>query len=400
MDLLRSRLTSRALILCLGVSLFPLYVFPSGGVQPSHALLAAFCLLVAVSGSFGLTSWFALMILTSAYMFVVEAFYGIASSSVTGLISPVFLLYNAIVSASVFSQVTRAGAMPMAMGVSAAATIALISVLVSGVDFTQMSALGRPTGTFNNPNQLGFFSTCLVSMAYVLYRSGNVRYVIYLLLVLSAVYLAVASLSKAAIVATASVVFVSTMPRGSRVGKLLWIAAVVAVLGFVAYKFSSGALDRLLVVQRLYAMANENDSSLASRGYFEFTSGNLAQVLFGLGEHNIRERLGREVHSTFASMLNAYGLVGLLLYLGVFGVWLKKLWTGSGIIGAWCIAGPSILYGLTHNGTRFTFFWLLFAVSIALSQGVASRHSLRSEDGRGRVYSSGRASELTEHTRI
>lgn len=355
------------LLLCLGVGLLPLYVFPSGSVQPYHAVLAVFAGLVILSGQMARTVWLNLLAGTVAYIFAVEAIYTMLSGSPTGLIAPVFLLYNTIIAAAVYSHVNRQGAGALALGIVVAAAVTVVAVLIVGVDFTHLSDAGRPTGTFNNPNQLGFFSTCLVSISYVLYRLGYLKYLVYVFLVLSATYLAVASLSKAAILATASVVFISTMPRGSRFLKIAWLGVMLAALSFGLYKFSAGALDRLLFVQRLYGMATENDSSLASRGYFQFLDANVAQILFGLGEHNIRESLGREVHSTFAGMLNNYGLAGLLLLLSVFGVWLRELWRSNGALGVWCIAGPSILYGLTHNGIRFTFFWLLFASSLALA---------------------------------
>ena len=117
-------------------------------------------------------------------------------------------------------------------------------------------------------------------------------------------------------------------------------------------------------LQRLEGLASERDSSLASRGYFVFLEGSFVQTFLGLGTENVDRILGREVHSTFFAILSNYGLVGFALLVAVILVWFKSLWRNYGFVGLVCIAGPSMVYGLTHNGSRFTIFWILFALSL------------------------------------
>ena len=102
-------------------------------------------------------------------------------------------------------------------------------------------------------------------------------------------------------------------------------------------------------------------------------------MLFGLGSQNAREIIGHEVHSTLGSVLNNYGLIGLTLFGTVIFSWAKRIWNAHGFIGLICMVGPPMLYGITHNGTRFTFFWLLFAASLAMANvRLEQRDTIRS----------------------
>ena len=81
----------------------------------------------------------------------------------------------------------------------------------------------------------------------------------------------------------------------------------------------------------------------------------------------IEEIVGHEVHSTLGAVLNTYGIIGFTLFGSVIVIWAKRLWKAYGLIGFVCLFVPTMLYGLTHNGTRFTFFWVLFAASIGMA---------------------------------
>ena len=48
-------------------------------------------------------------------------------------------------------------------------------------------------------------------------------------------------------------------------------------------------------------------------------------------------------------------------------IWILDINKTYGLRGLICVCAPSLLYGLTHNGIRFSMFWIMFAVSIHLS---------------------------------
>src|SRR5690606_1287440 len=100
------------------------------------------------------------------------------------------------------------------------------------------SGYGRAVGTFNNPNQLGYFSVCILSLAYLLYRDEYLSYFAAFVVFVIAIFLSITSLSKAAMIANFIVAFMVLKP--ARINKvdinkferaisiLFWLILVVA----------------------------------------------------------------------------------------------------------------------------------------------------------------------------
>jgi hypothetical protein len=368
----KSALSLECALLTWAVALFPLYVFPSGGLQPSHIAFLFLSLTVLPSGVPRQT-WLLLFGFFAFYSFLVEAITSIVSGEVRHLVNPAFFLFNFLLMAGVYKVVRRNGSGALKYGVFIALTIALISVYLGGVDLREIGDGGRPTGTFNNPNQLGYFSVCVLSIAYLLYVDGEIRLSSFLALLVASMFLAVASLSKAAIIAGFAALGFLFLPSRGRGGVLLWIAIVLASIAAAVWLTSSGHLDELLFFNRLANMADEGDSSLVDRGYFAFLEGSTAEIIFGLGSSEVYRIVGHEVHSTFASVWNTYGIVGFIIFLPIFVIWARTLYHAYGLIGMIVLAGPAILYGVGHNGTRFSIFWLLMAVSMATGRRALTR---------------------------
>ncbi len=210
-------------------------------------------------------------------------------------------------------------------------------MLADGVGLTEFAAGGRTAGTFNNPNQLGYFAVCCISQIYLLLYHRVLGYKLAFGLITLSVFMAVASLSKAAILASFLVYFLALKPVSTSrpaAGWLLLSGGSMAVLG-VAYNL--GRFDRLLFIRRLQGASTESDSSLASRGYFEIFGGNPAELLFGFGANGVLDRVGHEVHSTMAGVLNTYGILGLGVFAAILVVWIVRLGRSYGR------GGPSAL---------------------------------------------------------
>lgn len=353
-----------SILLFLGVALLPVYAFGSGGVQPAHAVLALFAGVVLIRNGIPMPYWAQFLFATCVYVLFVESFYAIKESSSSQLINVVYYFYNFFLCVSVFSFFRRGGGPPIAVGSIAAVFLVLGSYLLisdgTGVRFT---------ATFNNPNQLGYFSVCLVSIFYLLYRIGSFNYLFAIALIGVAYFLSILSLSKAAMVANFVVaIFVLKPAFGGCRMTALWVVGILSVLGSLYWLYASGDMSDYRFVGRLEGMVAENDSSLEARGYLAFLEGGFAQNLFGLGSAKAVELVGHEVHSTLGSIFTYYGLFGLLLFSGALVIWARTLWQGFGLIGLISLAGPVMLYGLTHNGTRFATFWILFGASIAAAR--------------------------------
>lgn len=373
----KSHVGIEPILLSFGVALFPLYIFPSGGVQPAHLLLAIFSLLVFSARGLPKSNWVLVLLALSLYVFGVELYYVLQGGSPKQLINAVYFSYNLALAGAVFLFCRRFGLGPLAIGVFVAAFVVLgLSVAYSS------SGLGggRFAAAFNNPNQLGFFSVVLVSLAYLFYRTGVIVYFFHASLVMMSVLFSMLSLSKAAIIPVLIVSLLVLKPESSgRGARLGWGAGVLIAVGILVSFYLQGLLDDYRVVSRIAGMLDENDTSLEARGYLAFLDATGFQVIFGMGAENAREALGREVHSTLASVLIYYGGIGFLLFFGALAIWARKLWSRFGGIGLFCIAGPAMLYGLTHNGTRFSIFWILFGASLAMVH-LELRRSIDGED--------------------
>lgn len=354
-------------LLLLGTALLPVYLFGSGGIQPAHLVFACFAFLVLLRGGFPATVWSLCLLALFLHSFVVEASYGVVGGSPGTIIHSIYFFYNLIVTCAVYKYCRQNGLSSLVPGLLIASAIALGTITISGVDLREMGEGGRSTGTFNNPNQLGYFSVCLLSLTYLFYRNGLLRYSVAAGMFVIALFLSVASLSKAAIIANFLVIFFAMKPAVSRSSMMLWAAGIVAVAIVLAISYQRGFFDDYLFVQRLQSISNESDSSLAARGYFAFLEGDTIEIFFGLGYEKVARIVGHEVHSTLGGILNNYGIIGLLIFLGALVAWALKLWKAYGFLGMFCLSGPAMLYGITHNGVRFTIFWLLFAASLAMA---------------------------------
>lgn len=369
-------------MLVLGIALLPVYIFSSGGVQPAHLILALFSVACILKRGFPSEPWFFFLAGVAIYSFFVESFYVAVGAEVTSLITSVFFFYNLFLVSAVYSYCVRYGLSDIKPGVVVACAIAIITVSTVGVSL-QEGGQGRAIGTFNNPNQLGYFSVCILSLTYLLYSHGHLKYIVAVGIFAFAIFLSIASLSKAAMVANLIVIFLALKPVNREdeprnkflaIGfTVFWILLVLLGLGFILASYFDGNLDKYLFVKRLQGMSHEDDSSLGSRGYFAFLEGNIIQILFGLGTERVSDIVGHEVHSTLASVLNNYGVLGFLMFSGVLVIWGLKLWRAYGFIGMACLTGPAMLYGITHNGTRFTAFWILFAATMAMATRVIQK---------------------------
>src|SRR3546814_6767658 len=80
----------------------------------------------------------------------------------------------------------------------AAVFVAAAGVLILGTGGLEAQSAERAIGTFNNPNQLGYFGVLLASIAILLSQRGALEHKYAFVLILICIYLCVVSLSKSA----------------------------------------------------------------------------------------------------------------------------------------------------------------------------------------------------------
>ena len=179
------------------------------------------------------------------------------------------------------------------------------------------------------------------------------------------IFISILTLSKAAYFALFLCFLFAIKPFNYKYGKIFWIVFFLTVIALFIIFFSK--ISELGVYNRTINVFNEQDSSLEVRGYTVYFQASFLQSIFGMGPKNIYTIHGYEVHSTFMMILTSYGIIGFLTFVLLTLFWIfdvKKLY---GIYGVICICGPVLLYGLTHNGIRFSIFYILFATSIFMS---------------------------------
>ena len=341
---------------------FPLYILPPGLPQPSHYIFAILSFATAITfRRFLFRKEEALLLCLFAWMAIRQAFYFLTGGIFIDSFVPVIFfgfnlaLYGAV---ALYATARRDEAAKAAIGgVMCALLIAVILLLTSGFITTVQpgsAGVSRSVAGFNNPNQLGYFAIGCAGIIVFARLTNKLSGGGFILLSAVCVVIAVASLSKAAMI---GIVFYGIAFLRSIKGAAL-ILGVLLVFGIGLYYV--GAKD-FAAVDRLATIGQSSDDNLVSRGYGPLVDPD-ARFLFGWGEGYVTSQIGHETHSTLGNVLISYGFVGAAIFLGFLGLIFRRLVVGFGLLPALGLCLPYLLYGLTHNGFRFSVVWVMLAV--------------------------------------
>lgn len=248
-------------------------------------------------------------------------------------------------------------------GLFLSAIVALLGLVMDGQH-------KRATGFFNNPNQLGYYGIIIVSFV-LLFKKNRWSFKEVFVFVAGVVCVTL-SLSKAAFVGLLfqcilSVIFIGNKKSRKTIIKQL---VLIVLVGMILYLFlftdiftgilsNSGFQSLIRMRDHLMAAMGESDSKLGSgRGYDRIKELGV-HFLWGMGEGNYSRFVslrGLEVHSTYASIIVSYGVIGFLLFIAVL---LKAIWRNNQFCRNFTILSGSLIYALTHNGIRNTLLWIL-----------------------------------------
>jgi len=233
----------------------------------------------------------------------------------------------------------------------------------------------RETGSFNNPNQLAYWSLlCVIMLGFL--RAPNRLKVWDLLAIAALGYFQMLALSKAGILTFVMTIGIFTLsPLFSNRMKLGLIIAALAgfiVLGFVVLK--SGDMSHLLAqvselertVDRIANIGEEADDSAEGRGYDRLTD-HPGYLITGAGEGGYFRfdgpMRGAEIHSGLASLFFCYGILGLISFLA----FLYQVFRKQPVYLALLVI-PIMLNGLVHQNIRFTHFWVVLGLAYAMRE--------------------------------
>jgi hypothetical protein len=245
----------------------------------------------------------------------------------------------------------------------------------------------RSAGTFNGPNQLGYWALLLSSCLLVLKRDQKLNLTDFAVLC-GAGYLTTASLSKAAMVAFVLLLVTAIVFQHiTRPIKLLFVAlAVLASAVAITDSTQFGKVQSLGVVEnvskRLDNIGGQGDDTLGGRGYDRIWrypeylilgAGEGAHWRFSVFQINARQT-DLEMHSTLGTVLFAYGIVGFTLFLSLVALvfWRAPLAHALYSLPIWA-------YGMTHQGLRDTMLWVFLGLVFGLAH--YGRSSVRRSAG-------------------
>jgi hypothetical protein len=241
----------------------------------------------------------------------------------------------------------------------------------------------RSIGTFNNPNQLGYWALLLGCCWLVLKRDQRLTTADFLVLC-GAGYMTAASLSKGAMLSFVLLLLMGVaFQRLTRPAKLLFLG--LAFVGTSTVLLNTSAVHRFMsvgiverVTDRLDSIGTQGDDSLGGRGYDRIWR-HPEHLVFGAGE-GAGWRFGgpinphhyqREMHSTLGTVLFSYGIIGFTLFF----LFLIAVFRHAPLAHV-LYSLPIWTYGMTHQGLRDTMMWVVFGMVFGLSHYVRSASPL------------------------
>tara|TARA_B110000503_G_C7100189_1_gene393440 strand:- start:110 stop:1312 length:1203 start_codon:yes stop_codon:yes gene_type:complete len=370
------------------ISCFPLYFLVSGSLQVAHYFIILFAALIFSKPEFLITNKVYMILLLGllTYMILRQVIFFIEYNRLVYM--PIaFLIFNIALFFSLGSYIHKHHEhfishlkYPLFLSI----IIVFIGFYFTGISLTNnatsfegishISTEGvryRSIGTFNNPNQLGFFGVCVGGMITYLFALQRINIIEFSLSAGMIIVMVAASLSKAAMI---SVIFYGLVLCTKRTYKYLLAIIFLFFIGLIILaQFIE--LNDLKILNRLLSIGNASDDSLAGRGYGPLLDPDI-RLLFGWGEGYSEMSINHEVHSTLGNLLISYGLIGFLLFGFLVLFIFLRVKNMFNVILALALFMPPMLYGLTHNGIRFSIFWVFLAVLAFMPINISKKHMM------------------------
>lgn len=343
------------------ILLKPYYLLPSGLPQIADMMLVAalpFALLLSQPEQATYTRRFQYwMMLFCGYAAVVNLSWTFVLMDPRLAMGATFYAFNL----SLMIICIRIGMLhPRATFLTIAYAIALSAIIqAASVALTFNAAKLRQIASFNNPNQLGYWSLLSLCMFWSIAEKIKIKWYIQAPTALCLFYTAAASLSKSSML---SIALLSILHFGKR-PKMVLLALIAIVPAYLVLE-NSALVER--VSGRLENIGDQKDDNLSARGYIRILY-YPEYLLLGAGEGALYRyndpgtssmiATYPEIHSTFGTILFSYGGVGSMAFAA--GIWCLYRLSSRG---RFLFLLPPFLYGLTHQGLRFSFLWLLLAL--------------------------------------
>lgn len=346
------------------------YVAKSGTAQPADAMLCVLAFFIVPPRSMlALLKGEVALVALVVWIALVNLTWFMITNDASFLTSTLYYVFNLLIVIAFFGVRSRNAALFDRIVCNAiVAAVVVETAIVLYQRLSGMSAL-RTIGTFRNPNQLAYWGIIMLSL-FVMLRRNKLRRSD-LLVMAAGIFCQYASASRAGLIALLALLVVwlyFALGTGrKRVIACLGVVAVGTLLALSPAMDSSAVsgAGQTAVGARLTeeSETSQFDERQYNRiiDYYEYT-------IFGAGEgylsrFNVGREFTLEIHSSLGTMLFSYGVPGFGLFmLFLFNVY-RRLPLSLSIY-----LMPSLLYGVTHQGLRFTLFWGLIGVAIAMGR--------------------------------
>ena len=344
---------------------FPFYIFRSGLPQPADCILIVLfpMLLSRWNGrAFDMAKPYKVLLAFTVYAFLINMIWSVVQMSFTidgkrgYLLSPTYYLYNAVMLGTFLLMYQRYGL--RFLWITARVTLVAVCVQVLLSFFIRSHGM-RDALFFNKANQLGYYAllcACILLLGLRKLKMSTLQVTVGLV---ACSYLALLSASKASL---GSIAMLGIVLLLSRLRTMLIACAVLAALAFTSNPFSRAITN---AEQRIET--DETRGIIEERGYDRLFK-HKEYWLFGAGEGDYQRFVSdesvigsHELHSSAATLLFSYGIIGVLLFS-----WFMLLALRGATLRILLVVGAGFAFGMVHQGIRFTLFWVMIGMTMSL----------------------------------
>jgi hypothetical protein len=365
------------------IFLAPIYLFESGLPQPADLIIFGISILAIglylIKYRIAFNRVFATLAVMVTLFGVINLTYGLHYGDSRFFYAILYYIFNAMAFGTTI--ILFKDAPNRAFDIARMAIIGALILELVWVFVFPSNSIYRETGSFNNPNQLGYWailtSACLLAL-----NHGRRMPVPDLFAILICAYLVAESLSRAAMISFALIglsLFISkSIPMIAKVGVMV-VACLYLLFQATGAPSDRNIFDSLELLDKVTARLNlieDNDpEKFEERGYqrlWEFPQ----YLIYGAGEGaNWRFMdilyagrsisAGREIHSGLATIIFSYGIFGFTLFTAFIFTIFQRV---PPIM--WLAMAAVMAYGLTHQHVRFTGFWIYIGIVYGMTRYV------------------------------
>ncbi|MFA5702716.1 MAG: hypothetical protein WC982_04265 [Advenella sp.] len=337
------------ILISLSLFLSQFYVFSSGIPQPGHIVLALSIGLFFITKNIKNKNEYSnILLILIFYISLVNLIWSLLSSSTSYIISLAYWIFNLILFLYITNNNINFNYIQKTI-----LTSLIFMILIWALGLGRYDFYPRYNGLFNDPNQMGFWVLCSLSI----YLLKPNKYQILVLCL--GLFLIILTMSRSAIVGILFIFIGYLLNSKFTINAiLLKTLSFMALIISLSYIFIVSADEIQFIADRLVETKMGEQAEI--RGYTALLK--YPEYLFfggGQGEYFRFSSTNHEIHSTWAGLLFYYGIVGTSLFLFLLYKIFSQLYLHEKLI----FLGP-LIYGFSTYGARTIIFWYLISLYI------------------------------------